>query len=854
MALLEDAISEIADPRLRERIAEQVRKLKNEKRFGLVFEEHIPEVVPLHAGVIQVGNRVALKTRPMNVIYRVTAVNGTAIHCVKDGDPHSPEYVIDQNELVVIKRFGEAIYPTLVPVERIDRAPGKPCHVLLEADNYHALQLFNYVYAGRVDCIYIDPPYNTGARDWKYNNDYVDLNDQWRHSKWLSFMQKRLKLAKNLLNPENGVLIVTIDEHEVNHLGMLLEQTFPEAYIQLVTIVVNPKGVTQGRFSRVEEYAYFCFMRGAFVRGRGDDLLTPGQEKTPPVVTPRWKGLLRSGTNARRKDRPNLFFPVLVDPVRRAVLGVGEPLPFDVPPDFDTPINGLVPVWPVRSDGSLGNWGVGHKTLLQLIEKGYVALGAYDRNRRTYGITYLSKKPQKQIETGAIQITNYDTTRNVVTVSYVETAERQVKAVWHRTLHDAGAYGSDLLGAIFGQGRVFPFPKSLYAVRDALSAVVRDRPQAIIVDFFAGSGTTLHATALLNQEDGGSRQCVLVTNNEVAAEDATRLQDEGAQPGDPRWEGRGICRSVTFPRCKYVITGRREDGAAIPGTYLTGNKVQRDIPRLVRPLGFTSPDMLVDVKAQRQLAAALGLVQSKVNAGDAWYLEEEDPVSILFSPDQLERYCEALGEEGDHVTTIYLPYPDGKAFGLAKQQVLDVLPPLLKYEDETKPFAAGFGENLAYFRLDFLDPMRVELGHELSRILPILWMLSGAIGQVPHVTGHEDYIFPTGCPFAVLLNETAFPKFKAELTPLLESKLRLSDRHLVEAHEMAASAKGTSLDLRNVNSVVTSGREITHVFLVTDSVEAFATMKMNIPGRPKVIQLYRNYLDNFRINTEEGWA
>jgi adenine-specific DNA-methyltransferase len=103
--------------------------------------------------------------------------------------------------------------------------------------------LLIFPYERKVDCIYIDPPYNTGARDWKYNNDYVDDNDSWQHSKWLTFMSKRLRLAKRLLNPDSGVLIVTIDEHEVHHLGCLLEQEFPTATVQMATIVINQKGV-----------------------------------------------------------------------------------------------------------------------------------------------------------------------------------------------------------------------------------------------------------------------------------------------------------------------------------------------------------------------------------------------------------------------------------------------------------------------------------------------------------------------------------------------------------------------------------------------------------------------------------
>jgi adenine-specific DNA-methyltransferase len=109
------------------------------------------------------------------------------------------EIVVD--DLVVVRRFGEAIFPSLIPMDRVKNGDDNaPWHTLIEADNYHALQLLEYLYAGQVDCIYIDPPYNTGARDWKYNNDYVDVNDRWRHSKWLAFMSRRLKLAKRLLN------------------------------------------------------------------------------------------------------------------------------------------------------------------------------------------------------------------------------------------------------------------------------------------------------------------------------------------------------------------------------------------------------------------------------------------------------------------------------------------------------------------------------------------------------------------------------------------------------------------------------------------------------------------------------
>src|SRR5699024_4418865 len=136
--------------------------------------------------------------------------------------------------------FGEPIYPYLEKIDEIENAPDSDLwHTLIEGDNYHALQLLEYGYASKVDCIYIDPPYNTRNNDWKYNNDYVDPNDAYTHSKWLSFMEKRLKLAKNLLNPNESVLIVTIDEKEYIHLGALLEELFPEAKIQMISSVIN---------------------------------------------------------------------------------------------------------------------------------------------------------------------------------------------------------------------------------------------------------------------------------------------------------------------------------------------------------------------------------------------------------------------------------------------------------------------------------------------------------------------------------------------------------------------------------------------------------------------------------------
>jgi adenine-specific DNA-methyltransferase len=220
MARLEDLIKDIADPSLRNQIAGEVGRLKARKKFGLVFEEHLPEVVQLPGLAVKPGARVAKRNEKLAGFFLVkSVVNGKKVSIAPERG--GTEEIAAKDDLVVVKRFGEPMYPALVPVDRVVRASGKPYHTLINADNFHALQLLLYCYEAKVDVIYIDPPYNSGARDWKYNNDYVDRADQYRHSKWLSMMKRRLELAKRLLKPD-GVLIVTVDENEVGHLSVLL--------------------------------------------------------------------------------------------------------------------------------------------------------------------------------------------------------------------------------------------------------------------------------------------------------------------------------------------------------------------------------------------------------------------------------------------------------------------------------------------------------------------------------------------------------------------------------------------------------------------------------------------------------
>jgi adenine-specific DNA-methyltransferase len=259
---LDGLLARVDDRALRADLRAHIDRIRAKRTFGLVFESHLPERVRLTEHPIRVGSKAALRDDPTSATYEVLRVlNGKAsIRKVQhlDGTRLSPneeaedvEEHHDVDTLVVIADFGEPIYPGLRQLGSVDRGGDKPAHVVIKGENHHVLEALQFTHAGKVDCIYVDPPYNTGARDWKYDNNYVDETDAYRHSKWLAFMERRLLLAKELLDPENSVLIVTIDEKEVHRLGLLLDQVFPSARRQMVSITINPKGTARpNEFSR----------------------------------------------------------------------------------------------------------------------------------------------------------------------------------------------------------------------------------------------------------------------------------------------------------------------------------------------------------------------------------------------------------------------------------------------------------------------------------------------------------------------------------------------------------------------------------------------------------------------------
>lgn len=578
MSRLTDLIAraKAKDPALGEELDREFRALASRRAFGLNFERHRPESVELPGRPVRRGDKVrVLPPRGMtakgdHLLWRVLRIEGEGearkahLSQIDAAEPETADASVA--DLVVVAEFRDYIYPGLISTGKVERGGDKPFHTVINGENFHALEALTFTHRGKIDVIYIDPPYNTGAKDWKYNNDYVESEDLYRHSKWLAMIERRLNIAKELLKSDASCLIVTIDEKEVHRLALLLEQIFPEALIQMISAQINPANVARrGAFGRNDEYIFFV-MIGASGPSRvvlgADWVSARGRTFTGSV---RWDLLRRSGTNARRVDRPKLFYPILVDPHSKSVVDAGKSVSLDFNRDSYQAPNNLIAVWPIRKDGSDGNWQLGQSALLKHVEQGRVRLGG--SLEKGYVVYYIKGGEYQKILRGDYPIIgrNHDGSLNL------ESSEDIINLAipgtqWRISAHDATQYGSRLLKS-FIPNRSFPFPKSLYAVEDALRFFVIERPDAIVLDFFSGSGTTAHAVMRLNRQDSGRRQCISVTNNEVAADEQAALRAASLRPGDPDWEKWGICDYITKPRIAAAITGRTPEGKDIEGDY-----------------------------------------------------------------------------------------------------------------------------------------------------------------------------------------------------------------------------------------------------------------------------------------------
>lgn len=399
--------------------------------------------------------------------------------------------------------------------------PDAPNHILIEGDNLEALTALSYTHAGKIDVIYIDPPYNTGNKDFVYNDAYVDTDDTYRHSKWLSFINKRLVIAKKLLS-ETGVIFISIDENEIAQLKLLCDEIFTGNFLQQFIVESNPRGSQSSKYFATTHEYILCYSKKrnpdiSFGLGKSEANLAEYSLEDEHGKY-RLLGLRQRGGAWRRSDRPLLFYPFYINPANGEV-------------SLTNDSEHSIEVIPCRPSGEESRWTWSKEKVLKerhlltgvLVNKG-TANEKWDIARKNYLID----------ESG-------------------EERKSKVKSIWNEKEINYQNGGTELK-TILGK-ELFSYPKPLFLLSKVLGCSTSS--SSTILDFFAGSGTTLNATMQLNAEDGGHRTCILCQGIEK--------DDEGI---DKR-----ICENVTYERNKRVINGyTKPNGEQVAG--LTDNNLR----------------------------------------------------------------------------------------------------------------------------------------------------------------------------------------------------------------------------------------------------------------------------------------
>ena len=495
-----------------------------------------------------------------------------------------------------------------------------PNHILIEGDNLEALTALSYTHAGMIDVIYIDPPYNTGKTDeFKYNDKYVDATDGYRHSKWLSFMSKRIKIAKQLLN-DTGLIFISIDDNEVAQLKCLCDEIFNTFTDKVRTnclgvLVWNlGTGTQAGHFTRSHEYVLAYAVNkdkvSNFTGGSGEidhSALKKISKKNPPVVY-----TFKAGEKFLAPDGTELF----------------------------------------------DEWGGSEKT--KLLDGRMVA----ENGKLKYDVTLEAGFAMiQQMKTWYKGEYTIDSKGQHVTEFYFNGTGvlhyKKERSIINppSVINDCGSTkaGSTELAYILGSSDTFGYPKPTQLIKFLLSLQGKD---ITILDFFAGSGTTLHATMLLNAEDGGHRQCILATNNE-----------------------NGICENVTYERNRRVIQGyttpRGEEVVGLTHNNLRYYKTQlvsRDkTVKNLRLLTSLSTDMLCirnDVYSEKTFAGRL------INKQIARYFESASGkrrMLVIYHEEAIEALVQMIATlpKFDDKLMVYVFSPNGYAYDDDFEDVAD---------------------------------------------------------------------------------------------------------------------------------------------------------------------------------------
>ena len=417
--------------------------------------------------------------------------------------------------------------PVLTEEEDLFIDNGEQMNFLIEGDNLASLKLLEKTHKGKIDLIYIDPPYNTGNKDFIYDDVFVDKSDSFIHSKWLSFMSARLKIARKLLAPQ-GALIIRIGYQEVHNLNLLCQDIFFDRQNVVVTVQTSG-GKPNGGFNYTQEYLMFVVPTDFSPNAMS---FTGGIERSP------FEGLTLSTFD--KTTRPNQTYPIFIEKNTMRIVGVGKSLAERIADgsylgeakdfvfDFNEAPEGTVALWPISSKGADCVWRLISTRLLHDWKLGYIKVSKNKSKAcpNEYSLQYLPDGVIRKIESGDLEVIGRENDLPTLKLGKNETVGSDIPTIW--TEKDFfTTKGSSYVRNIFGDKR-FPYPKPLEFIVELLRASTSDN--SLIVDFFAGSGTTGEATMLLNKETRGNRRFILCTNNE-----------------------NGICREVTYERIKRVI-------------------------------------------------------------------------------------------------------------------------------------------------------------------------------------------------------------------------------------------------------------------------------------------------------------
>ena len=426
--------------------------------------------------------------------------------------------------------------PVLTEESDLYIANGGEMNFLIEGDNLASLQLLEKTHKGKIDLIYIDPPYNTGNQDFIYDDSYVAVNDGFHHSKWISFISERLKFAKKLLS-KNGVIAISIGYQEVHNLMLLCQELFYDKNVTCVTVQTSG-GKPNGGFNITYEFIVFI---------TPEDFSPNASENAMNEYASPYHGMNLATFD--QVQRPGQAYPIFVDK-DGVFIGCGKSLTErvkngeytgelqDFVYDYSEAPDGAVAIWPVTRKGIPCVWRLIPTRLARDWEKGYIKIVPQNpgKTQNLFTIQYLSDGIIKKIEKGELETHRISDDNRIPTIDVdnYRTAGTTIQAIWTEKAYYTTNGGNEMAD-ILGSKKAFSYPKPLALILEIVQRISAE--DSTVLDFFAGSGTTGHAVMKLNAEDGGKRKFILCTNNE-----------------------NNICRDITYERVKRVID--KEDYAA----------------------------------------------------------------------------------------------------------------------------------------------------------------------------------------------------------------------------------------------------------------------------------------------------